>query len=78
MLQTQLTSEVDKYLQEVAQRHERDINYFDGWHMAMNTANQQQKANLVEHDEVKIPELIYQDGTNGEINTELCIDAPMS
>ena len=31
-LQTQLTSEVDKYLQEAAERHERDINYFDGRH----------------------------------------------
>ena len=30
MLQTQLTSEVDKYLQEVAERREMDINYFDG------------------------------------------------
>ena len=30
MLPTQLTSEVDKYLQEVAERHKRDINYFDG------------------------------------------------
>ena len=29
-LQMQLTSEVDKYLQEVAERHEMDINYFDG------------------------------------------------
>ena len=29
-LQTQLTSEVDKYLQEAAERHEMDINYFDG------------------------------------------------
>ena len=29
-LQTQLTSEVDKYVQEVAERHERDVNYFDG------------------------------------------------
>ena len=29
-LQTQLTSEVDKYLQEAAERHERDVNYFDG------------------------------------------------
>ena len=28
-LQMQLTSEVDKYLQEVAERHEMDINYFD-------------------------------------------------
>ena len=30
MLQMQLTSEVDKYLQEVAERHEMDVNYFDG------------------------------------------------
>ena len=29
-LQTQLTSEVDKYLQEAAERRERDVNYFDG------------------------------------------------
>ena len=29
-LQTQLTSEVDKYLQEVAERCEMDVNYFDG------------------------------------------------
>ena len=29
-LQTQLTSEVDKYLQEVAERCEMDANYFDG------------------------------------------------
>ena len=28
-LHTQLTSEVDKYLQEVAERCEMDINYFD-------------------------------------------------
>ena len=27
-LQMQLTSEVDKYLQEVAERHEMDVNYF--------------------------------------------------
>ena len=29
-LQTQLTSEVDKYLQEVAERREMEVNYFDG------------------------------------------------
>ena len=29
-LHTQLTSEVDKYLQKVAERHEMDVNYFDG------------------------------------------------
>ena len=70
-LQTQLTSEVDKYLQEVAERHEKDINYFDGWHVATNTASQQQKADLVEHEEEKIPELIDHDTSmNGETNAE--------
>ena len=70
-LQTQLTSEVDKYLQEVAERHERDINYFDRWHVATNIASEQQKADLVELDEENIPELIDQDtGMYGEINTE--------
>ena len=53
MLQNQITSEVDKYLQEVAERCERDINYFDGWHVATNTSSQQQKADFVEHDEEK-------------------------
>ena len=70
-LQTQLTSEVDKYLQEVAERCERDVNYFDGWHVATNTASQQQKVDFVEHDEEKIPELIDQDTSmNREINIE--------
>ena len=70
-LQTQLTSEIDKYLQEVAERRERDINYFDRQHVATNTASQQQKADFAEHDEEKIPELIDQDtSTNGELNTE--------
>ena len=71
MLQTQLTSEVDKYLQEVAERHERDVNYFDGWHMATNTISHQQEVESVEQEEVKILELIDHDtGENGEINTE--------
>ena len=70
-LQIQLTSEVDKYLQEAAERHERNINYFNGWHMATNTASQQQKADFVEHEEEKIPELInYDTGMNGETNAE--------
>ena len=44
-LQNQITSEIDKYLQEAAERHERDVNYFDGWHVATNTSSLQQKAN---------------------------------
>ena len=71
MLQNQITSEVDKYLQEAEERHERDVNYFDGWHVVANTSSQQQKANSLEHNEEKIPELIDQDtGMNGEINAE--------
>ena len=38
-LQNQITSEVDKYLQEVAKRCERDVNDFDGWHMVTNTSS---------------------------------------
>ena len=38
-LQNQITSEVDKYLQEVAERCERDGNYFDGLHVATNTSS---------------------------------------
>ena len=45
-IQTQLTSEVDKYLQEAAERHERDVNYFDGQHVATNSVSQQQKPTL--------------------------------
>ena len=59
-LQNQITSEVDKYLQEVVERCERDVNYFNGWHMATNTPGPQQTANFVEqddeHDEVRVPE----------------------
>ena len=70
-LQTQLTSEVDKYLQEVEERHKRDINYFDGRHVSMNTTTQQQNVDSVEHEEEKILELIdHETSMNGEINTE--------
>ena len=70
-LQNQITSEVDKYLQEVAERCERDVNYFDRWHMATNTSSQQQKADFVEHNEEKVPESNGQDtGKNGTQNAE--------
>ena len=71
MLQNQITSEVDKYLQEVAERCERDVNYFDGWHVATNTSSQQQKADFVEHDEEEVPESNDQDTSkNGAQNAE--------
>ena len=50
-LQKQITSEIDKYLQEAAERHERDDNYFDGWHVATNTSGLQQEANFLEQDD---------------------------
>ena len=71
MLQTQLTSEVDKYLQEVAKRREMDVNYFDRQHMATNTITHQQKVDSVELEADEIPELIDQDtGEKGETNIE--------
>ena len=71
MLQNQITSEVDKYLQEVVERHERDVNYFNGWHVATNTSSQQQKADFVEHDEEKVLESNGQDTSeNGAPNAE--------
>ena len=71
-LQNQITSEIDKYLQEAAERCERDDNYFDGWHVATNTSSPQQEANFLEQeeedDEVRVPESNGQDtsayGTN--------------
>ena len=70
-LQTQLTSEVDKYLQEVAERHEMDVNYFDGQHVATNTISHQQKVYFVELGTDEILELIDHDtGKKSEINIE--------
>ena len=53
------------------ERRERDVNYFNGWHMATNTSSQQQKANFVEHDEEEVPESNGQDTSeNGAQNAE--------
>ena len=51
-LQKQITSEIDKYLQEAAEKCERDDNYFDRWHMATNTSSLQQEANFLEQDDI--------------------------
>ena len=74
-LQNQIISEIDKYLQEVAERCERDDNYFDGWHVATNTSSPQQEANFVEQDdeddEVRVLESNGQDiGEYGANPTE--------
>ena len=47
----QITSELDKYLQEAAEKCERDNNYYDGWHVATNTSSPQQEANFLEEDD---------------------------
>ena len=49
-LQRQITSEIDKYLQEATEKCERDDNYYDGWHVATNTSSPQQEANFLEED----------------------------
>ena len=40
-LQRQITSELDRYLQEAAEKCERYDNYYDGWHVATNTSSPQ-------------------------------------
>ena len=75
MLQNQITSEIDKYLQEVVERCDRDVNYFDRWHVATNMSGPQQKANFTEQDEeqdeVRVPESNGHDtGDNDAIHTE--------
>ena len=74
-LQNQITSEIDKYPQEAAERCERDDNYFDEQHVATNTSSPQQEANLLEQDkeddELRVPVSNGQDtGTYGTIPTE--------
>ena len=70
-LQMQLTTEVDKYLQERAEKQEMNVNYFDGQHVAMNTVNRQQIADVVEMGKGNIPELVDNDtGEKSDNNME--------
>ena len=50
-LQKQITSKIDKYLQEATEKCERDDNYYDGQHVATNTSSSQQEANFLEKDD---------------------------
>ena len=50
-LQRQITAKVDRYLQEATEEHERDDNYYDGWHVATNTSSPQQEANFLDEDD---------------------------
>ena len=61
ILQTQLSTEVDKYLQEAAAKREMDVNYFDAQHMAMNTINHHQIADITNLENDDIPELLDND-----------------
>ena len=50
-LHKQITSELDKYLQEATERHEVEHNYFDGCH---NTSPSQQEDYYLEEDDINI------------------------
>ena len=53
-LHKQITSELDKYLQETAEKCEAEDNYFDGCHTSTNTSPLQQEDNYLEEDDVNI------------------------
>ena len=49
-LHKQITSELDKYLQEAAEKREVEDNYFDGQQPSTNTSMPQREANYLEDD----------------------------
>ena len=53
-LHKQITSELDKYLQEAAEKHEAEDNYFGRCHMSTNTLPLQQEDNYLEEDDINI------------------------
>ena len=70
-LQMQLTTKIDKYLQESAEKREMNVNYFYGQHVATNTVDHQQIDDVAEIGKDNIPELV--DNDTGEMcdnNTE--------
>ena len=50
-LHRQITSELDKYLQEATEKCEQDDNYYDGQHMSTNTSNSEQEANFLDEND---------------------------
>ena len=60
-LQMQLSTEVNKYLQEAAAKREMDINYFDTQHVATNTINHHQIVDSANLENDDIPELLDND-----------------
>ena len=79
-LHKQITSKLDKYLQEAAERHEVEDNYFDGCHKSTNTSPFQQEDYYLEEDDVNIdnafkptiPESHEQDTGLHHINSSDC------
>ena len=70
-LQMQLSTEVNKYLQEAAVKREIDVNYFDTQHVATNTINHQQIVDSAELEKDDILELLDNDtGIKTEENVE--------
>ena len=53
-LHKQITSELDKYPQEAAEKHEAEDNYFDWCHKSTNTLPSQQVDYYLEEDDVNI------------------------
>ena len=53
-LRKQITSELDKYLQEAAERHEVEDNYFDGCPKFTNTSPFQQEDYYLKEDDINI------------------------
>ena len=53
-LHKQITSELDKYLQEATEKREVEDNYFDGCHMSTNTLPLQQEDDYLEEDDFNI------------------------
>ena len=53
-LHKQITSGLDKYLQEAAERHEAEDNYFDECHKSTNTSAFQQEDYYLKEDKVNI------------------------
>ena len=50
-LHKQITTKLDKYIQEAAEKCEVEHNYFDGRHTSTNTSTPQQEANYLEDDD---------------------------
>ena len=53
-LHKQITSELDKYLQEATEKCEVEDNYFDGHHTSTNTSPLQREDNYLQEDDVNI------------------------